>query len=106
MIFDYDKFKEFYNDLQIKKVFSLVAQPQANGQVEVVNKMIKHNLKKKLKNLKGRWVDDLPEVLWAYRTTARSTTRETPFSLAYGNKAMVIVELGTESLRRDNFDPE
>ena len=54
MIFDYDKFKEFCDNLQIKKVFSLVAQPQANGQVEVVNKMIKHNLKKKLKNLKGR----------------------------------------------------
>ena len=52
--FDYDKFKEFCDDLQIKKVFSSVAQPQANGQVEAVNKVIKHNLKMKLKNLKRR----------------------------------------------------
>ena len=61
-----------------------VAQPQANGLVEVVNKVIKHNLKTKLKNLKGRWADNLPDVLWAYMTTAKSTTRETPFLLAYG----------------------
>ena len=83
-----------------------VAQPQANGQVKVMNKTIKHNLKMKLENLKGRWVDDLSEVLWAYKTTARSTTRETPFSLAYGYKAMVPVEQGASFLSRDNFDLE
>ena len=71
-----------------------------------MNKVIKHNLKTKLENLKGKWADDLPEVLWAYKTTARSTTGETPFSLAYGYKALVPVELGVGSLRRDNFDSE
>ena len=84
------EFKEFCNDLQIKKVFSSVMRPQANGQVEAVNKTIKHNLKTKLKNLKGRWVEDLPEVFWAYRTTARSTTGETPFSLAYRYKGTTL----------------
>ena len=29
--FDCDKYKEFCDDLQIKKVFSSIAQPQANG---------------------------------------------------------------------------
>ena len=71
-----------------------------------MNKTIKHNLKTKLENLKGRWADDHPEILWAYRTTARSTTGETPFSLAYGYEAMVPVELGSGSLSRDNSDPE
>ena len=71
-----------------------------------MNKVIRHNLKTKLENLKGRWADDLPEMLWAYRITARSTIRETPFSLAYGYEAMVPVELGAGSLRRDNFDLE
>ena len=71
-----------------------------------MNKTIKHNLNTKLENLKGRWVDDLPEVIWAYRTTARSTTRETPFSLAYKDEAMVLVKLGVGSLRSDNFDLE
>ena len=60
----------------------------------------------KLEDLTERWVDELPGVLWAYRTTARSTTRETPFSLAYKNEAMVPVEIGSGSLRRENYNPE
>ena len=104
--FNCDEFKEFCDDLQIKKAFSSVARPQANGQIEAVNMAIKQNLKMKLKNLKGKWADDLPDVLWAYKTTARSTTGETPFSPAYGYEAMVPVELGAGSLRRNNFDPE
>ena len=43
--FDYKEFKEFYDDLQIKKVFTSVAQLQANGHVKAVNKTIKKNLK-------------------------------------------------------------
>ena len=57
----------------ILEVFSSVTRSQTNRQVEVVNKMIKHNLKTKLKNLKERWADDLLEVFWAYRITTRST---------------------------------
>ena len=64
--------------------------------------MIKHNLKTKLENLKGRWADKLPEVLWAYRTTARSTTGETPFLLAYRYEVMVPVEVGAGSLQIEN----
>lgn len=60
-----------------------MARPQANGQVEVANKTIKYTLKAKLDDKKGNRVDDLPEVLWAYRTTLRTYTDETPFSLAY-----------------------
>ena len=104
--FNYNKFKEFCDDLQIKKAFLSVARPQANVQVETMNKAIKHNLKTKLENLKGRWADDFLEGLWAYRTTARLTTGETPFSLAYRYEAMVLVELDAGSLRRDNFDLE
>ena len=38
--FDCEEFKEFCNDLQIKKVFLSVTRPQANGQVEAVNMKI------------------------------------------------------------------
>ena len=71
-----------------------------------MNKTIKHNLKTKLKDLKGRWVDELPEVLWAYRTTAGSTTGETLFSLAYRCEAMVLVEIGAGLLQIENNNPE
>ena len=43
--FDCDEFKEFCDNLQIKKVFSSFARPQVRGQVKAVNKTIKHNLK-------------------------------------------------------------
>ena len=84
----------------------MVARPQANGQVEFINKAIKHNLRMKLEDLKRRWVDELPEVLWAYRTTARTMTEETSFSLAYGYEAMVPVEIRARSLIRENYDSE
>ena len=64
--------------------------------------MIKHNLKTKLENLKGRWADKLPEVLWDYRTTARSTNGETPFLLAYKYEVMVPVEVRAGSLQIEN----
>ena len=60
----------------------------------------------KLEDLKGRWADELPEVLWAYRIIARTLTRETPFSLTYGYEAMVPVEIGVRSLRRKNYDSD
>lgn len=38
--------------------------------------------------------------------TPRTTTGETPFILTYGCEAMVPVELGAGSLRRDHYRPE
>ena len=56
-------------------------------------------MKTKLEDLKGNWVEYLPEVLWAYRTTQKSATRETPFSLAFGTEAVAPVEVGIKSPR-------
>ena len=39
----------------------------------------------------------LPKVLWAYRTTCKSATRETPFALAFSTEAITLVEVGLES---------
>ena len=60
----------------------------------------------KLEDLKERWANELLEVLWVYRTTARSITRETPFSLAYGYEAMVPIEIRAGLLRRENYNPK
>ena len=56
-------------------------------------------LKTKLENLKGKWVEYLFEVLWAYRTTRKSTTQETPFALAFCTEAVAPVEVGLKSPR-------
>ena len=46
-------------------------------------------IKTRLEGAKGLWPDELPGVLWAYRTTVRTPTRETPFKLAYGSDAVI-----------------
>uniref|UniRef100_A0A803PRL4 Integrase catalytic domain-containing protein n=1 Tax=Cannabis sativa TaxID=3483 RepID=A0A803PRL4_CANSA len=57
--FDGDVFSEFCKRNKINKSFSSVSRPQANGQVEVVNKTLKDTIKKKLDAPKGRWVEEL-----------------------------------------------
>ena len=45
------------------------------------------------------WHDKLPYVLWAYRTSVRTSTGATPFSLAYDMEAVLPVEVEIPSLR-------
>nr|XP_016447814.1 PREDICTED: uncharacterized protein LOC107772868 [Nicotiana tabacum] len=73
--------------------------PAANGKAESTNKVIINNLKKRLEESKGKWPEVLPGVLWAYRTTTKTSTRETPFSLVYGDEVLIPVEIGEPSTR-------
>ena len=77
-------FQDFYKKWGIKISFSTPRYPQANGQAESTNKTIINIMKRRLEKAKGLWEDKLPGVLWAYRTTAKTSTGETPFSLACG----------------------
>ena len=81
--FDNAKFRDLCAELSIKNYYSSPAHPQSNGQAEVTIRTLKAALKTKLEDLKGSWVEYLLEVLWAYRTTQKSATRETPFALAF-----------------------
>ncbi|KAL5563372.1 hypothetical protein UlMin_033119 [Ulmus minor] len=99
--FDYAGLKTLYSDLGVHKHFSSVGHPQSNGQVEAVNKTIKNNLERKLNGAKGAWVDELPRVLWAYRTTCRTSMNETPFSMTYGMEAVVPIEIDKPLFRTE-----
>ena len=57
-----------------------------------------------LEGAKGIWLEELPSILWAYRTTVRTPTGETPFWLTYGSKAVIPVEVEFTSYRVDNYD--
>ena len=70
-----------------------------NGQTEVTNRTLLKIIKTKLDDAKGAWPEELPNVLWAYRTTARTPTRETPFRLTYGTEAVIPIEVGVTSIR-------
>ncbi|XP_024039539.1 uncharacterized protein LOC112098145 [Citrus clementina] len=84
--------------------FATPAHPQSNRQVEAVNKIIKGILNKRLEERNGAWVDELPGVLWAYRTTQNTSTRETPFSLAFGIDAVIPAKIGVPSHRVEYFN--
>ncbi|XP_042465843.1 uncharacterized protein LOC122048323 [Zingiber officinale] len=88
----------------ITQVFTSVAYPQRNGQTEVINREIVRGLKVKLDHVGGNWVEELPSILWAYRTTPRESTGLTPFHLVYGNEAVVPIEIGVPSVRRILYD--
>ena len=52
------------------------------------NKVIMDGLKKRLKEAKGKWVDEFPHILWTYHMTPRRYTGETLFSVTYGSEAI------------------
>ena len=56
-------------------------------------------IKTRLEGAKGIWLDELPSVLWAYKTIVRTLIGETPFKLTYGNDAVIPTEVGLTSYR-------
>jgi hypothetical protein len=101
--FDCDSFRRCCAKLHIINYFSSPGHPQANGLVEATNKTIFKILKKKLGNHKEDWAEDLLEVLWAYRTTKKTPTEETPYALAFGTEAVIPAEVGSRSYRVEAF---
>ena len=67
--FDSITFRNFYSELNIRNLYSTSRYPQSNGQAEATNKTLITALKKKLEQAKGKWAEELPGVLWTYRTT-------------------------------------
>ena len=102
--FDNQGFKDFCSNLDIKNQFSSLGHPQANGQTKVTNRTLLKIIKANLDEAKGAWSKELPNVMWAYRTTTRTPTRETPFRLIYGTEAVIPVVVGVTSVRREPFN--
>uniref|UniRef100_A0A2N9FAH3 Uncharacterized protein n=1 Tax=Fagus sylvatica TaxID=28930 RepID=A0A2N9FAH3_FAGSY len=102
--FDNSPFREFCEELGIHNHYSSPGHPQANGQVEVTNRSLLKMIKTRLEGAKGLWPEELPNILWAYRTTARTPTGETPFRLTYGTEAVIPVEVGLTTWRTNNYD--
>jgi hypothetical protein len=104
--FDCDSFREWCAKLHIRNYLSSPGHPQENGLVEATNKTIFKILKKKLGDRKGDWVEDIPEVLWAYRTTKKTITEETPYALTFRIEAVIPTKIGSRSYRVEAFRPE
>ena len=103
--FDSKAFRRYCSELGISNRYSTLAYPQGNGQAEAVNKTIVNGLKKRLDDAKRRCVEELPHVLWTYRTTPRKSIGETPFSMTYGAEAVIPLETNFPTLKTSTFCP-
>ncbi|GKV51507.1 hypothetical protein SLEP1_g58152 [Rubroshorea leprosula] len=101
--------RSFCNDYGIELSLTFVYTPQSNGQAELANKIVLQGLKTCVLAAHSNWVDELNKVLLSCRTTPSSATGETPFSLAYGTEAVLLVEVGlatNQYARLDHPDNE
>eukprot|EP00253_Pinus_taeda_P032504 PITA_32504 len=94
-----DKRKDLLAHHKIKHRTSTPYHPQANGQVEVINRALEGILTKVVRNNRKDWVDCLVEATWAYNTTWKTTTICTPYELVYGKKALLSIEFEYNTLR-------
>ncbi len=71
-------FKDFCEDFGIKICYASVAHPMSNGQGERANGMVLQGIKARvfdrLHPYAGKWVDQLPFVLWSLRTRPSRAT--------------------------------
>jgi len=73
--------------------------PQANGQVEAINKVLKRVLQRMIEIHKRNLHLILYSALWAYRTSVRNATGFTPFQLVYGLKVVLPIQCEISSLK-------
>ena len=104
--FNSQGFRYFCSSLGIKNQFSSPGHPQVNGQTEVTNRTLLKIIIAKLDDAKGAQPEELPNVLWAYRTTARTPTGETPFRHTYCTKAVIPIEARVASTRGEVLHEE
>ncbi|WVZ89345.1 hypothetical protein U9M48_035766 [Paspalum notatum var. saurae] len=92
------EFFDFCEQRSINIKYVSVAHPRANGQVERANGMILDALKKKIfdknEKLAGKWICELPYVVWSLRThPSKALAGNTPFFMVYGLEAVLLADL-------------
>ena len=96
--FDSRVYRDFCQELKIRNLYSTPRYPQSNGQAEASNKTLLPALKKRLDSAKEKWVEELPGVLWAYRTTTQKPTGISHFALTYGMEVVIPTEIGLPTI--------
>lgn len=99
-------FREFCKNLKIELKFCSPAHPTGEWASKDCEQTIKKMLKTRLGKKKRAWVDELPGVLWVHRTTYKTAPRETTFALAFGDEAVIPVEIRMRMHCTEHFNKE
>ena len=90
---------ELTTQLGLRHDSSTPYYPQANGQVEAVNKVLVTMLQRTIGKHKSNWHLMLFSALWAYRTSLKDVTGFTPFQLVYELEDTLPIECENPSLK-------
>uniref|UniRef100_A0A2N9HPH6 Integrase catalytic domain-containing protein n=1 Tax=Fagus sylvatica TaxID=28930 RepID=A0A2N9HPH6_FAGSY len=91
--------REVLEHYRVKHRRSTPYYPQGNGQAEATNRMLLRILSKMVFDYGNDWKTHLADVLWAYRSSPKTATDFTPFSLVYGTDTISPTELVVPSPR-------
>lgn len=108
-MFTGSEMRAFAEDYGIKLLNSSPHYPQSNGQAEASNKVVIRILQRMMEDNPRDWPRLLSETLWAYRTSRRSATGLSPFTLTFGHEAVLPLEIMVPSLRiarQNELSPE
>lgn len=104
------KFWDFCDESSILVKYVSVAHPRANGQVDHANGLILEALKKRLfrddGKYPGRWLKELPAVIWGLGTPPSRSTGVSPYFVLYGSEVVLPTEVAHQSPRVENFNEE
>ncbi|XP_074556284.1 uncharacterized protein LOC141812149 [Curcuma longa] len=95
---------EVHNE-RLKHYADAVDKLKVEFQQVIVQKVPRADNQKtdELAKLDSSWIEELPDILWVYRTTPRNSTDLTPFHLVYGGKVVVLIEIGCASTRIESY---
>ena len=95
-------------DCGISIDYASIAHPPSNGQVEWANGLLLARLKPRLfdelKDYGGKWIYELPKVVWGLHTQQSKATRYSPFFLVYGSEAILPMNLIQNSPRVEQYN--
>ena len=98
--FDSDNFRDFCRSMGTTIAFASVYHPESNGAIERANRVVFSSISETLFSLrKGKWVEELPKVVWSHNTTTSRGTGFMPFKLLHREEAMLPEEARHQSLR-------
>ena len=89
----------FAKDYDIQLIISTPFYARANGQAEASNKVLINIIEKILEDNLRDWHKILSETLWVNRTSKIDSIGVNPYSLTYGQDAMLRMEVVVHSLR-------